>query len=569
MRSLKLLWIVLYTCATAVVVAQNVGIQTVNPDSTLSIQNKVEIGGSQGDILFTDDEGSITFPTTTAPNSPMIHLFNGGTSNANRMVLSHSPAYPTWGLEYQDTDDKFRFLRGGSQVATIDLDNSRVGIGIDTPQTRFHVFATTGAGSLYDMRFEGPNNFFDIYSTAPGSLNGMRFYNDGIFEGGLFYDPGDDHVYLGASASLSNSVLFVDLSGSRKLGLVSNSLPTDHSVAIGGNVHITSGEEASLTDHGYLQAGSTSGNNLILDDNEIAARNNGSASPLFLQPNQGNVIVGSTGSFTEKLFVEAETNVDPLRVRTAGTTRQLIYGNGDYLMFPERMRIRGSFSDDHLVAIGGNVFIQSGQEASLTEHGFLQMGSTTGLNLVMDNNEIMARNNAVEAPLFLQPNQGNVVIGSTSDWPATLHVANETGDAGLRVQIDGATKFIVDSDGAVMISTATQKKPGYELNVNGQIVAEEVLVQNSVNWPDYVFADDYLLAELRDVELFIKEHRHLPNVPSAAQIEEDGINLGEMDKTLLRKIEELTLYMIQQSRDIEQLKAENQLLKQQVEQLQH
>ena len=67
------------------VLAQNVGIQTISPDSTLSIANKVEIGGAQGDILFTDDEASIIFPATTLPNSPMMYMFKSGGSNDDRM----------------------------------------------------------------------------------------------------------------------------------------------------------------------------------------------------------------------------------------------------------------------------------------------------------------------------------------------------------------------------------------------------------------------------------------------------------------------------------------------------
>ena len=153
-------------------------------------------------------------------------------------------------------------------------------------------------------------------------------------------------------------------------------------------------------------------------------------------------------------------------------------------------------------------------------------------------------------------------------WPATLHVAGQTGEAALRVQVSGSTKFIVDSEGDVIVNSVSNKKPGYELNVDGQIVAEEVLVQNSTNWPDYVFMADYVLPQLTEIEDFISEHKHLPDVPSAAQMEMNGINLGEMDKTLLRKIEELTLYVIGQSKDIAQLKQENNALKAALQELQ-
>ncbi len=428
----------LLTIMISEIQSQNVGIGTLSPDSTFSIQNKLMIGGSQGDIIFTDDHGSITFPTTTAPNSAMMHMFNSGFSNDDRMVIGHSPASTTWGLQYQDLSDKFNFLGAGVNVATFDLANRRMGIGTNSPATQFHFFSSSSS----TMRFEGPNNFFDIYSTNPANLSGLRFYNEAVFSGGMFYSPGDDYVFIGPSASTSNNLIWMDLSGARKLSLGANALPVDHDVAIGGNVQIVSGDEASLATHGYLQTGSTTGINLIMDNNEIAARNNGAESPLYLQPNQGNVVVGSTGGFTEKFVVEGEDGVSAVRVRTQLTTR-----------------------------------------------------------------------------------------------------------------------FAVDSVGAVLINSATLKKTGYELNVNGQIVAEEVLVQNSTDWPDFVFEDDYNLRQLSDIEAFINEHKHLPDVPSAAQIQEDGILLGEMDKTLLRKIEEITLHMIQQSKDIAQLKLENVALK--------
>jgi hypothetical protein len=124
--------------------AQNVGIETTSPDSTLSINNKVEIGGAQGDILFTDDLGSITFPASTAPNSPMIYMFDAGFSNADRMVLGHSPAQPGLGLQYLDTTDMFRFgLEGNVPGVTVDLLNGSLGIGNATASSQFTLLAGT------------------------------------------------------------------------------------------------------------------------------------------------------------------------------------------------------------------------------------------------------------------------------------------------------------------------------------------------------------------------------------------------------------------------------------------
>jgi len=95
--------------------------------------------------------------------------------------------------------------------------------------------------------------------------------------------------------------------------------------------------------------------------------------------------------------------------------------------------------------------------------------------------------------------------------------------------------------------------PGtYKLAVNGKIRAKEVKVETG--WADYVFKEDYDLPTLAEVERHIKEKGHLPNIPSANEVAKNGIQLGEMNKLLLEKIEELTLYTIQQQKEIEKLK---------------
>jgi hypothetical protein len=97
----------------------------------------------------------------------------------------------------------------------------------------------------------------------------------------------------------------------------------------------------------------------------------------------------------------------------------------------------------------------------------------------------------------------------------------------------------------------------FQLYVEKGIRTEKVKVDAKAgNWPDFVFEDNYNLPSLTSVENYINENKHLPNVPSAAEVEQNGVDLGEMDKILLQKVEELTLYMItQQKLIVEQQKA--------------
>ena len=115
--------------------------------------------------------------------------------------------------------------------------------------------------------------------------------------------------------------------------------------------------------------------------------------------------------------------------------------------------------------------------------------------------------------------------------------------------------MIIKSDGNVGIGTTN---PGtYKLAVEGKIGAHEIVVTTE-GWADFVFEDDYNLMPIKEVENFIEENGHLPDVPNAEQVKEEGVSLGEMDKILLQKIEELTLYVIE-------LKKENEELNQKVE----
>lgn len=104
--------------------------------------------------------------------------------------------------------------------------------------------------------------------------------------------------------------------------------------------------------------------------------------------------------------------------------------------------------------------------------------------------------------------------------------------------------------GDVGIGTAT---PAHKLAVNGTIRAKEVIVDTG--WSDFVFEDSYQLRSLDEVESHIETHGHLPDVPSAATVEAEGLSVGEAQKIMMQKIEELTLYMIEKDKQVAALQA--------------
>ncbi|NTE04322.1 hypothetical protein G6M26_06405 [Agrobacterium tumefaciens] len=113
------------------------------------------------------------------------------------------------------------------------------------------------------------------------------------------------------------------------------------------------------------------------------------------------------------------------------------------------------------------------------------------------------------------------------------------------------TAMSINAMGNVGIGTISPKE---RLSVNGNIRAKEIKVE-AENWPDYVFYKDYDLLSLPELQSYIKENGHLPEMPSAGNVEQEGIELGEMNKKLLKKVEELTLYLLAKDHELE---AQNQ-----------
>lgn len=108
------------------------------------------------------------------------------------------------------------------------------------------------------------------------------------------------------------------------------------------------------------------------------------------------------------------------------------------------------------------------------------------------------------------------------------------------------------TDTTLFLIENTQRRI-FQINNDGSVRAREIIVNNDTQWPDYVFSPTYNLRSLDELELFIQKNGHLPNVPSAKTVEAEGQSLGEMNKILMEKVEELTLYLIQQDERIKQL----------------
>ena len=150
-------------------------------------------------------------------------------------------------------------------------------------------------------------------------------------------------------------------------------------------------------------------------------------------------------------------------------------------------------------------------------------------------------------------NVGNTlkVNGTTSSTNATTGALVVGGGVGIgeNLNVTGTSTLT----GKVAIATTTTPG-GHELYVGGSIIAEEVVVKLSGNWPDYVFDPNYKLPDLKEWQKFITANGHLPGMPSAQQIkEQDGVALGETQRLLVEKVEQLLLLILEQQKQIDAL----------------
>ncbi len=139
----------------------------------------------------------------------------------------------------------------------------------------------------------------------------------------------------------------------------------------------------------------------------------------------------------------------------------------------------------------------------------------------------------------------------------------QAGSAKSFIQQTGSTLFMGVNGGNLRLDAAQiaiganlNTATGYKLAVSGKVICEEVKVKLSGSWPDYVFDTKYKLSSLYELEKFIKENKHLPNIPAASEIEANGLELGEMQKKMMEKIEELTLYVIELKKELDVLKSQ-------------
>jgi hypothetical protein len=251
-------------------------------------------------------------------------------------------------------------------------------------------------------------------------------------------------------------------------------------------LHVADGTEASLTSgSGFVVIGNNAATNIVLDDNEVQARNNGAAAPLSIQPHAGNVGIGTLltapaskvqiaggvevaanqhGSLLigETVSTNLAFDTDEIQARSNATTASPLY--------LQTMGGNSVFGTGNIIANGRigigqpspsvKLQVEGGTDAGPTGGGFVQIGSSTSANIALDNNEIMARDNGATSPLYLQYSGGKTIIGEDIEINGNITGAIKLEQNSVTVNANGYFTLTVGNKSFIKI-TNTAPYPGF------------------------------------------------------------------------------------------------------------
>jgi len=504
--------------------AQNVGVGTSTPQGPFHVASSGQVNFPGGLVILGDtSEGHMQLDFNIVQsfydNTPLelqlqpeggnvrigVNLFHANTSNGFVGIGTISAEQK---LHLYGSGDQFLRVQtssAGSSQAGLDLIRSSEFSGSD--------WRVVNNGGILEFRDETDNFMTD------GDLNMVLTQGGNL---GLGTDAPASHLHVAGTTdqfitvhrtTLGAGMAGIDLLRSSEFNSTDWRIVND-----GGILKFYDGTDNFSTE-GDLNVVMTQGGNVGIGTSSPGA-------PLHVL---GTSFVGETGSG----FLQVGT---PGGSHLRFDNNEILARNGDS---PSRLYLQYwsgdlSLCDDNSGRVGigttspqAKVHITDGGDVNLGGGGELVLGATSGANVGMDGNEIQARNNGSSSHLFLQASGGDVLM-----------VPNETGQVGIGIT-----------------SSANMPSDDYLLAVDGKIISEEVRVEISGSWPDYVFAEDYALMPLEAVEQHIVMHNHLPGMPSAETVANEGIELGDMQRAMMEKIEELTLYVIQLRKEIELLKA--------------
>ncbi|MBT2564395.1 hypothetical protein J7E50_06845 [Pedobacter sp. ISL-68] len=460
------------------------------------------IGSSSGQAInISNDQYHLYGPNSTWSQ----YLQVGG----NGQVTDHAFVAVTNGNLHLDSRAGFgTYINYYNQGNTfINPQGGNVGIGTTFPTTKFEVMQATSGWTMNSR----------VNATTVGEINGLKFYSGYI---------GDDK--WAGIASISESL------HSNKTGLGLYSGMTER-VRISGDGNVGIGTTFPSTKFEVMQP--TSGWTM---NSRVNATSVGEINGFkFYSGYIGDDKWAGIASISESLH----SNKTGLALYSGMTERLRISGDGNVGI--------GTTTPAGLLHLSGTyASIDGGNNYQYSGTGLIVQANTGGRTL--------DKGAQIEFVVPAAADGGNMwgqgriitVAGNAFNNDATgkmiLGTRRMFDKKNVGQQWFYGDDIVIDGVGNIGIGTLTPKE---KLSVFGTVRAVEVKVE-STGWPDYVFAKDYKTGTLKELEAYIKTNQHLPEIPSAEVIEKEGLALGEMNKKLLKNLEELTLHVIDQNKQL-------------------
>ncbi|MFZ5964918.1 hypothetical protein ACOXXX_18390 [Thalassococcus sp. BH17M4-6] len=302
---------------------------------------------------------------------------------------------------------------------------------------------------------------------------------------------------------------------------------------------------------------------LFLDDDAgraVLALEAGARSNALFVSGQGAIGVGTSIPQSEMAIYDSTVNGfgTAIELTAEGTTGSVIYSDTGRIVMGASL-----FGEGTLTFLGA---------AGITAPVSFSLSAPTDSLRVTDNGDVGLGASQPDAALHVERGDGTAGIkveNNSSSPVGAREMFNMTNNGGSYFTLDntasGTTWYFTHEQAApnrFIIADAVADGPEMSLSADGILTVPGGFVVGStaLNVPDYVFADDYALKPLSEVSAFIADNRHLPDVPSAADVARDGLDMAQMQLAQLRKIEELTLYTLGQQAVIEAQAAENAVL---------
>jgi len=379
--------------------------------------------------------------------------------------------------------------------------NSSVGVGVSNPAYKFTVNAVAGDGlqvgngnttTLRILSYSGVN-----LTDVPGSTAGMQLIG-----------PANAHVVLDIPGNDGNDGFYVRVPTTLQLNptVDKTALVVKSDGKIGLNTASPATRLSLVSADADFSTGFSLGRSQTGNGKYVLTNSDNNVFRIAYASNSGT----AHADYTNRFVIDSTGRVG---IGTVTPTTQLTVGKtaGDAVL---RLENTGNGNSS------GIDFVRERQSGPGVHGGSIFLDSDTSSN---------------NALLYLQAQTASANSGFTGALGA---------NNGVRLVLRGGTGAATFDYGNVGIGITN---PTQKLEVNGTIRAQEVVIEASP-WPDYVFTSNYTLPSLTEVAAHIEAEGHLPGVPSAATVAEHGVPVGEMQATLLRKVEEMTLYMIQLER---------------------